>query len=341
MNANMNTTSPLNTPAVTPNDAAMQPDLQLRPDGSLHHLLTLATLPRSMIEHLLERAQSFVRPVGEHPPLGNQLAGFTVANLFTEPSTRTRVSFELAAKRLGAQSVNLEVQLSSRVKGESMLDTVYTLEALYVDVLVIRDAEAGVPGLVAQHVRPHVSVLSAGEAHVAHPTQGLLDALTVRQRKGSSFERLCVAIVGDVRHSRVARSAYHVFKALNTGEIRIVAPPVFMPEANEFVGCVRHPTLAKGLKDADVIMMLRIQKERMSQASLPDADRYFAKYGLTPERLQLARPDAIVMHPQPMNRGIEIASDVADGPQSVIRDQVRNGVAVRMAVLAEVIQNRG
>jgi aspartate carbamoyltransferase catalytic subunit len=312
---------------------------QLRADGTLRHLLTLEDLPRVYLERLLERAQSFVRPLGEPPPTSSELAGVTVANLFTEPSTRTRVSFELAAKRLGAEVVNLEVQLSSRVKGESMLDTIYTLEALYVDVLVIRDAEAGVPGLVAQHVRPHVSVLSAGEAHVAHPTQGLLDALTVRQRK-PRLETLSLAIVGDVRHSRVARSAYHAFRTLGVGELRIVAPPAFMPEPAEFVGCVRHTTLAKGLKDADVIMMLRIQKERMSHASLPDADRYFAKYGLTPERLALAKPDAMVMHPQPMNRGIEIASDVADGPQSAIRDQVRNGVAVRMAVLATVIGSR-
>jgi len=310
-------------------------DIQLRPDGSLRHLLTLETLPRALIESLLERAQHFVRPLGERPPESTELAGYTVANLFTEPSTRTRVSFELAAKRLGAQVVNLEVQLSSRVKGESMLDTIYTLEAVHVDVLVIRDSEVGVPGLVAENVRPHVSVLSAGESHVAHPTQGLLDALTVRQRK-PRFGELALAIVGDVRHSRVARSAYHVFRALGVGEIRIIAPPAYMPEAIEFAGCVRHGTLGKGLRDADVIMMLRIQKERMSQSSLPDSDRYFAKYGLTPDRLAIAKPDAIVMHPQPMNRGIEIASDVADGPQSVIRDQVRNGVAVRMAVLTAV-----
>jgi aspartate carbamoyltransferase catalytic subunit len=312
---------------------------QLRDNGHLRHLLTLAGLDRDVLSHLLERSQSYVRPLGEPPPASSDLAGITVANLFTEPSTRTRVSFELAAKRLGADVVNLELQLSSRVKGESMLDTIYTLEALHVDVLVIRDAEEGIPALVADHVRPHVSVLSAGEAHVAHPTQGLLDALTILQRK-PDLSKLAVAIVGDVRHSRVARSAYDVLTTLSVGELRIVAPPVFMPEPGEFPGCARHTTLAKGLKDADVIMMLRIQKERMSQASLPDADRYFAKYGLTPERLQLAKPDAIVMHPQPMNRGIEIASDVADGPQSAIRDQVRNGVAVRMAILAEVILNR-
>ena len=177
---------------------------QLRADGSLRHLITLEDLPRPLIERLLERSQSLVRPLGERPPVSRALAGCTVANLFTEPSTRTRVSFELAAKRLGADVVNLEVQLSSRVKGESMLDTVYTLQSLHVDALVIRDAETGVPATVAAHVAPHVSVLSAGEAHVAHPTQGLLDALTVRQHK-SRFEDLSIAIVGDIRHSRVAR----------------------------------------------------------------------------------------------------------------------------------------
>jgi aspartate carbamoyltransferase catalytic subunit len=312
---------------------------QHRPDGSLRHLLTLESLPRTSIDHLLERAQTYVRPLGSPPPISKTLRGVTVANLFTEPSTRTRVSFELAAKRLGADVVNLEVQLSSRAKGESMLDTVFTLQSLHVDVMVIRDAEAGVAQMVAANVDPHVSVLSAGEASLSHPTQGLLDALTVQQRKGR-FDTLSIAVVGDIRHSRVARSAYHVFRSLGVPDLRIVAPPALMPEQGEFAGCARHTTLRTGLKDVDVIMMLRIQKERMSVAALPDADRYFAKYGLNPERLSLARPDAIVMHPQPMNRGIEIASDVADGPQSVIRDQVRNGVAVRMAVLAEVIGTR-
>jgi aspartate carbamoyltransferase catalytic subunit len=312
---------------------------QLRSDGSLRHLLTLETLSRAHIESLLDRAASYVRAVGERPPASTALQGTTVANLFTEPSTRTRVSFELAAKRLGADVVGLEVQLSSRVKGESMLDTVYTLQALHVDVMVIRDAEAGVPGLVASHVAPHVSVLSGGEAHLSHPTQGLLDALTVLQRK-RRIEGLVVAVVGDIRHSRVARSAWQVFTRLGAAEMRIVAPPALMPEAGEFAGATRFTTLRTGLKDADVVMMLRIQKERMSQAALPDADRYFAKYGLTPERLAVARPDCIVMHPQPMNRGIEISSDVADGPQSAIRDQVRNGVAVRMAVLEAVIAGR-
>jgi aspartate carbamoyltransferase catalytic subunit len=328
-----------NVAPMTGEFAAVAGDEQLRADGSLRHLLTLETLSRQQIEKLLERAQGYVRPLGQLRPASSTLAGITVANLFTEPSTRTRVSFELAGKRLGADVVNLEVQLSSRVKGESMLDTVYTLESLHVDVLVIREAEIGVLGLVASHVAPHVSVLSAGEAHLSHPTQGLLDALTVLQHK-KRFDRVSVAIVGDIQHSRVARSAYQAFRALGVPDLRIVAPPAFMPDPEEFTAATRFTQIRTGLKDVDVVMMLRIQKERMTHAALPDADRYFAKYGLTPERLALARPDAIVMHPQPMNRGIEIASDVADGPQSAIRDQVRNGVAVRMAVLAEVMASR-
>jgi aspartate carbamoyltransferase catalytic subunit len=312
---------------------------QTRTNGTLQHLLTLEGLSKPQIEALLTRAEKFVRPIGQVPVRNGSLAGVTVANLFTEPSTRTRVSFELAAKRLGAEVVNLEVQLSSRVKGESMLDTIYTLEACHVDVFVIRDAEAGVPGLVASHAKPHVSVLSAGEGSVSHPTQGLLDALTILQAK-KKFDGLTVAIVGDVRHSRVARSAWHVLGTLGVGQIRIVAPQALMPEEGEFAGCERFTSMDSGIAGVDVVMMLRIQKERMATAHIPDADRYFAQFGLSAERLARARPDAIVMHPQPMNRGIEISSEVADGPQSVIRDQVRNGVAVRMAVLEAVIEGR-
>jgi aspartate carbamoyltransferase catalytic subunit len=316
------------------------PTNQLRPDGSLRHLLTLEGLGRDRIERLLDHAQRYVVEVGKPAPRGNVLAGVTVANLFTEPSTRTRVSFELAAKRLGADVVNLEVQLSSRAKGESMLDTLYTLESLHVDVFVIRDAEAGVPGLVAAHAAPHVSVLSGGEGSVAHPTQGLLDALTIRQRKGS-FDALSVAIVGDIRHSRVARSTYHALAALGVRDLRIVAPAGLMAEPGEFSGCTRYDRLETGIRDADVIIMLRIQRERIAESVVPDPDLYFAEFGLDARRLAVARRDAIVMHPQPMNRGVEIASEVADGAQSVIRTQVRNGVAVRMAVLESVIAARG
>jgi len=309
---------------------------QLRSDGSLRHLISLEGLPRAVIEGLLARAAHFVRAVGERAPsVPPVLRGVTVANLFTEPSTRTRVSFELAGRRLGADVVNLEVQLSSRAKGETMLDTIATLQALHFDVFVIRDAEPGVLAHVAAHVAPHVSVLSAGEAHLSHPTQGLLDALTVRQRKGR-IEPLVIAIVGDIRHSRVARSACQIFGQLGARELRIVGPGSLMPEPGEFAGCRRFETLEDGLADADVVMMLRIQKERFTALAVPDGEEYFHRFGLTPERLRLAHPDAIVMHPQPMNRGVEIDSAVADGPQSVIRAQVSNGVAVRMAVLEAV-----
>jgi len=252
--------------------------------------------------------------------------------MFAEPSTRTRVSFELAARRLGADVINIEVQLSSRLKGESVLDTVATLESMHVDAFVLRDADSTVPDLVASHVAEHVSVLSGGAGSQTHPTQGLLDALTVRQHKGR-IEGLRIAIVGDIRHSRVARSSWQAFAALDAEEVRIVAPKGLMPSDDEFKGCTRLTSLEDGIKNCDVVMMLRIQKERMTALSIPDEASYFAEWGLTTERLRAAKPDAIVMHPQPMNRGVEIASDVADGPQSVIRDQVRNGVAVRMAVL--------
>ncbi|MEZ5500590.1 MAG: aspartate carbamoyltransferase catalytic subunit [Steroidobacteraceae bacterium] len=308
---------------------------QLDSRGGLHHLITLEGLPRALVGQLLDSAQRYVVEPGARYGSFDRLRGFTVANLFTEPSTRTRVSFELAAKRLGAEVVNLEVQLSSRVKGESMLDTIYTLEALNVDVLVMRDSEANVPDLVAANVSAHVSVLSGGAGSAAHPTQGLLDALTIRQRK-PQFERLRVVIVGDLRHSRVARSAFHALGIMGTTDIRIVAPEALMPDDSEFAGCERFVDFDAGIADADVIMMLRIQKERMAQAQMPDADRYFAEYGLDQRRLALARADAMVMHPQPMNRGIEISSEVADGAQSAIRAQVQNGIAVRMAVLDAV-----
>src|SRR6202167_851023 len=272
---------------------------QRRADGSLRHLITLEGLGRSEIEALLARAQYYVSQVGARAPHSERLRGVTIGNLFTEPSTRTRVSFELAARRLGAEVVNLEVQLSSRVKGESMLDTIFTLQALHFDVFVIRDAEPGVLSHVASHVAPGVSVLSAGEAHLSHPTQGLLDALTIRQHKGD-IEPLSIAIVGDIRHSRVARSAYQVFRILQAREIRIVAPPALMPDPHEFPGCPRFEALEDGLAGGDVVMMLRIQKERFAETAIPDGEEYFSRYGLTPARLARAKPDALVMHPQPM-----------------------------------------
>jgi aspartate carbamoyltransferase catalytic subunit len=313
---------------------------QRRADQSLRHLITLDGLKRTELEALLQRANTYVCALGDQPKSKRTLAGVTIGNLFTEPSTRTRVSFELAGRRLGAEVIDLEVQLSSRAKGETMLDTIHTLESLHFDMFVIRDSQPGVVAHVADNVMPHVSVLSAGEAHVSHPTQGLLDALTVLQHKGERFDQLCVAVVGDIKHSRVARSAYEAFTGLGVGELRLIAPDGLMPARDEFRSGVRFGTPEEGLRGADVVMMLRIQKERMEAAAIPDGAEYFARFGLTAPRLRLAKPDAIVMHPQPMNRGIEIDSEVADGAQSVIRDQVRNGVAVRMAVLETIARPR-
>jgi aspartate carbamoyltransferase catalytic subunit len=248
------------------------------------------------------------------------------------------VSFEIAAQRLGADVVNLDMQTSSRVKGETVLDTIYTLQAMLADILVMRDAEPGLPAFVAQHVAPHVCILNAGEAHLSHPTQGLLDALTIRQRKGS-FEKLKVLIVGDIAHSRVARSAWHAFTALGVNELRIAAPENLMPEPHEFAGVTRFTSVDEAIAGVDVVMALRIQRERMDRSQFPDSATFHREFGITSERMKAAAPDAIVMHPGPMNRDVEIASDVADGPQSVIQQQVSNGVAVRMAVLATIARN--
>lgn len=312
--------------------------VQRDPDGRLRHLITLEGLSREEIVALLDLAQSYVRPSGQPAARDQSLAGHTVANLFFEPSTRTRVSFELAAQRLGADVVNLDMQSSSRVKGETVLDTIYTLQAMHANILVMRDAEPGLPAYVAGHVAPHVSILNAGEAHLSHPTQGLLDALTVRQVKGD-FGKLRILIAGDISHSRVARSAWQAFTTLGVRELRIAAPRELMPQQSEFAGAHRYEDLDEAIRDVDVIMTLRIQRERMHDTGIPDEASYHRSFGITAARLALARPDAIVMHPGPMNRDVEIASEVADGSQSVIQRQVANGVAVRMAVLATIARN--
>jgi aspartate carbamoyltransferase catalytic subunit len=309
---------------------------QVAPGGQLRHLITLEQLGRPMLEQILDRSRSYVAHAHELPPRDSVLRGRTVANLFYEASTRTRASFELAAKRLDADVLNLDVNTSSRTKGESILDTIFTLQAMHVDIFVIRDASSGVPAMIAEAVAPHVCVLNAGEADVSHPTQGLLDLLTIQLHKGDVSD-LCVAIVGDVRRSRVARSAQQALGAFGVGELRIIGPSEFLPEPDEFPGAQRFTEIDAGLRGADVVMALRIQRERFTASSdVPDTREYFRRFGLTEERVALAARDAIVMHPGPMNRGVEIASEVADGPQSVIREQVSNGVAVRMGVLAEV-----
>jgi len=317
---------------ITDNEAG----LQLNADGSLRHLLTLKGLHKTMLIELLDESQEFISPFGAMPARSRTLEGRTVANLFFEPSTRTRASFDLAAKRLGADVLNLDVNTSSRKKGESILDMIYTLQAMHVDIMVVRDASASVPAYIARHVNDYVSILNAGEADVSHPTQGLLDLLTIRQHKGE-FKGLTVAIVGDIVHSRVARSTAHGLNTLGVGELRLVSPAALAPDPDEMPFASLTNDLDAGIRGADVVMALRIQRERIeSLEGIPGIEEYFANYGISAKRLELAAANAIVMHPGPMNRGIEIESSLADSPASVITQQVTNGVAVRMAVLERV-----
>ncbi len=313
---------------------------QLTSDGQLRHLLNLKDLDRSWIQEILNQSEHYLREPGEVPARDDSLAGRTVANLFFEASTRTRASFELAAKRMSADVLNLDVNTSSRIKGESILDTIYTLQAMQADIFVIRDASAGIPALIANKVEPHISVLNAGEANVSHPTQGLLDLLTIRQHKGE-FEDLVVTIIGDIAHSRVARSASEGLRIMGTRELRLVSPLGLQASPEYYPGAVITDDIHAGLEDADVIMMLRIQRERIKEkTSLMTDHEYRKQYGLTKSGLKLARPDAIVMHPGPMNRDVEISGEVADGPQSVITQQVTNGLAVRMAILAAISRGK-
>ena len=309
---------------------------QITPGGELRHLLTLEGLERRIIEALLDRAEHYLRPIGAKPARDDLLAGRTVANLFFEPSTRTRAAFELAAKRMSADVLNLDVNMSSRIKGESILDTIYTLQAMQADVFVVRDASAGIPAMITQHVHPHISVLNAGEANVSHPTQGLLDLLTIRQHKGS-FAGLTVTIVGDIAHSRVARSAVQGLQIMGVSDIRLVAPKQLQPEPGVYSQVLFSDDIDQALEGADVIMALRIQRERLQNSAMAMSnEEYRERFGLTTQRLGLAKNDAIVMHPGPMNRNVEITDNVADGPQSVITQQVTNGLAIRMAILATV-----
>ena len=310
--------------------------LQFDDAGDLRHLLSLKGLSAALLTELLDSAATYLTPPGALPARNQALAGRTIGNLFFEPSTRTRASFDLAGRRLGADVLNLDVNTSSRKKGESILDTIYTLEAMQVDVMVVRDASDGVPAYIARNVADHVSVLNAGESDVSHPTQGLLDLLTIRQHK-SDFKNMAVAIVGDIQHSRVAMSACEALQTMGIGELRLISPPALAPDADRFPGARIIDNLADGLRDADVVMALRIQRERIGNLDgVPGIDEYFANYGVSHESMKYAKPDAIVMHPGPMNRGIEIEGTLADGPRSVITKQVTNGVAVRMAVLERV-----
>ena len=308
-------------------------NLQLNDNGDLHHLLAIEGLPKRIIERILDTAESFVDINEREVKVVPLLRGKSIFNIFFENSTRTRTTFEIAAKRLSADVVSLDVQRSSTNKGETILDTMANLTAMHADMFVVRHSESGAPHLIAQHAAPHVHVVNAGDGRHEHPTQGLLDVFTIRRYK-RDFTRLTVAIVGDILHSRVARSQIHALTTLGVPEVRVIGPRTLLPADIERLGVRVFTSLEEGLKGVDVVTMLRLQNERMTGALLPSASEYFSRYGLTPQKLALAKPDAIVLHPGPMNRGVEIDSAVADGSQSVILPQVTYGIAIRMAVMA-------
>ena len=309
---------------------------QLDKKGRLHHLLTLEGLPVEILNQILDTAKSFIGVKVKKVPL---LRGKSVFNLFFEPSTRTRTTFEIAAKRLSADVINLNINVSSQSKGESLLDTVDNLSAMHADMFIVRHGESGAPHFIARHVAPDIHVINAGDGRHSHPTQGLLDMYTIRHYK-KDFTNLRVAIVGDILHSRVARSAIHALTTLGCPEIRVVAPKTLLPAHVAQMGVHVHHDMRQGLKDADVVMMLRLQNERMQGALLPSAQEFYKFYGLTEDKLAVAKSDAIVLHPGPMNRGVEIDSSVADGKQSVILPQVTFGIAIRMAVMSIMAGNK-
>ena len=311
---------------------------QLNKNGELIHLLSTEGLPRAILEQVLDTAANFVSVSDREVKKIPLLRGKSVFNLFFENSTRTRTTFEIAAKRLSADVINLDIARSSTSKGETLLDTIANLSAMAADLFVVRHSDSGAPYLIAQHVAPHVHVINAGDGRHAHPTQGLLDVFTIKHFK-KDFSNLTVAIVGDVLHSRVARSDIHALTTLGCAEVRVVGPKTLVPAELAQMGLQVFHRLEDGIKDCDVVIMLRLQNERMSGALLPSSQEFYKSFGLTPEKLQLAKPDAIVMHPGPVNRGVEIASEVVDGKQSVVLPQVTFGIAIRMAVMSIVAGN--
>ena len=311
--------------------------LQLDSDGRLRHLLTLEGLPRETLLRLLDRAGQIRDTALGRTCKRNSLVGTTICTLFFEPSTRTRSSFQIAGQRLGADIVNFEASTSSARKGETALDTLRNLEAMGVRGFVVRHAEDGAAEMLAAHAGEGTTLINAGDGRSAHPTQGLLDALTIRQAKGSDFSRLKVLIVGDVKHSRVARSDLHALRTLGAGEIRVCGPQALLPDDDTLRGCAVGADFDAMLDGVDVVMMLRLQRERMEEGLIASLESYHRDCGLTAARLMRAAKDAVVLHPGPINRGIEITDEVADGPQSLVLRQVSNGVAVRMAVLETLL----
>ena len=316
----------------------MQRNPQLNANGELQHLLSIDGLPRDILLQILDTAESFAGVTEREVKKVPILRGKSVFNLFFEPSTRTRTTFEIAAKRLSADVINLNIAASSQTKGESLLDTVANLSAMQADIFVVRHAASGAPFLIARHVKSHEHVVNAGDGRHSHPTQGLLDLFTIRHYK-KDFSGLTVGIVGDILHSRVARSLIHGLTTLGAAEVRVIGPQTLLPTAVESLGVHVFHDMHEGLAGCDVVVMLRLQNERMKGSLLPSSGEFFKHYGLTAEKLKLAKPDAIVMHPGPMNRGVEIDSAVADGSHSVILPQVTFGIAVRMAVMSILAGN--
>lgn len=307
--------------------------LQLTETGELRHFLSIDGLPKTLLERILDTANSFVVVGNQEVKKVPLLRGKTVVNLFFENSTRTRSTFELAAQRLSADVLNLDINTSATSKGESLLDTLRNLRAMHSDMFVVRHSQSGAAHFIAQQVTPNVAIINAGDGRHAHPTQAMLDMLTIYRHK-ASFDQLKVAIVGDILHSRVARDQVHALTTLGCQDVRLIGPNTLLPTAAEDLGVTTYSDLDKGLEDVDVIIMLRLQTERMDSAFLPSASEYYQAFGLTRQRLSKAKPDAIVMHPGPINRGIEIESEVADGKQSLILNQVGYGIAIRMAVMS-------
>ncbi|MCY4274290.1 MAG: aspartate carbamoyltransferase catalytic subunit [Gammaproteobacteria bacterium] len=310
--------------------------VQFDENGRLRHFLTIQGLSAETLITILDIAHSFIdfgkREIKKIP----LMRGKTVVNLFFEPSTRTRTTFEIGAKRLSADVVNMNATRMSTTKGESILDTVKTLEAMHTDMFVVRDHESGSAQLIASHLPDYVRVINAGDGRHEHPTQAMLDMFTIRQQK-QDFSKLRIAIVGDILHSRVARSQIHALKILGVREIRVIGPRTLIPTNIETLGVNYVNNMKDGLDNVDVVIMLRIQRERMDGQLIPSEQEYFARYGLTQKTLNFAKSDAIVMHPGPINRGLEISSRVADGSRSVILDQVTNGIAVRMSIMAHLM----
>jgi aspartate carbamoyltransferase catalytic subunit len=313
---------------------------QLDADGNLKHFLSLDGLDQPLLTDILERAEGFLSVSEQAVKKVPLCRGKIIANLFFENSTRTRTTFELAAKRLSADVLNLNISTSATAKGETLLDTLRNLEAMHVDMFVVRHEDSGAAHFIADHAAPMVAVVNAGDGCHSHPTQAMLDMFTIRRHKWR-FEGLKVAIVGDVLHSRVARSQILALNTLGAAEVRVVGPSTLMPaRAEEALGVQVFTDLREGIQDVDVVILLRLQNERMVGGFLPSEHEFFHLFGLTQKRLALAKPDAIVMHPGPINRGVEMDSSVADGEQSVILEQVSNGLAVRMAVMSMCISTQ-